>query len=153
MLSYNPDTGEVRRIFSRGKPCDLEAGTFQKSSGYICIQVGAKIYKAHRLVWLLHFGCWPSGELDHINGIKHDNRLQNLRDVSHPQNCANRVRPNANNTSGQMGVTHHRKTGKWHARIARLGESCHLGLFATPEEAGRAYLAALKQGAGHGISH
>lgn len=59
------------------------------SGGYVSIVHLGKGYKAHRLAWLLSFGEWPRDEMDHINGQRDDNRLCNLRAVSHKSNQAN----------------------------------------------------------------
>jgi len=58
--------------------------------GYLKFKVGQKIIKAHCIAWALHYGEWPKQEIDHINRVKNDNRIVNLRDVSHTENMRNR---------------------------------------------------------------
>ena len=85
-------------------------------------------YKAHRVVWAMHYGAWPVDQIDHINGNPSDNRIANLRDVSHKENMRNRKLPSTN-TSGHVGVCWHRKARKWHAQIQVGGVNKHLGEF------------------------
>lgn len=83
---------------------------------------------AHRVIWALMTGKWPIGDIDHINGIRSDNRWANLRDVPHAINARNR-KLGANNTSGVNGVHWHALRGKWNARIKVGGKTYSLGLF------------------------
>lgn len=138
-FSYDPDTGLFERICSSGR---AKAGYVPQpnSEGYIRIRLGKKMYAGHRLAWLWVHGNLPDGEIDHINGVKHDNRICNLRDVSHAINAANLVGPQANSTTGHLGVTRYKR--KWRAQISVSGKMRYIGLFATPEDAHRAYLAA-----------
>ena len=64
----------------------------------------SKIYPTHRLAWLMAYGVWPSGDIDHINGDRQDNRLCNLRDVSHSRNLFNRQAPSVGNKARLLGV-------------------------------------------------
>jgi hypothetical protein len=82
----------------------------------------------HRLVWLYHYGEWPTGQVDHINGDHHDNRIENLREATNAQNTQN-VR--------RRGVTFEtRKVARpWRARIMVNGRSISLGYYATEAEA------------------
>lgn len=82
---------------------------------------------AHRVAWAIAHDEWPDA-IDHINGIGVDNRLANLRNVNHAENMRNRRRP-SNNTSGAIGVSFHRPTQKWIARIKIDGRHVHLGIF------------------------
>lgn len=87
------------------------------------------------------YGRFPAGVIDHRNGVGTDNRLSNLRDVSHTENLRNQRLSRAN-TSGRMGVDFHRASGQWRARIIVDQCECHIGLFASYEEAARARAAA-----------
>lgn len=95
---------------------------------------------AHRVAWLLHFGFWPDQELDHINGIKDDNRISNLREVTHAENMQNRTKAMRSSSTGVLGVKPFRNG--YIARIQRFGKRQHLGVFKTIEEASSAYRAA-----------
>ena len=89
-------------------------------------------------------GTWPEKQLDHINGIRDDNRLVNLREATPAENQQNRAL-HPLNTSGHPGVTWNKKERKWHAKIAVANKRYHLGLFDTVEEAAAAYADAKKK--------
>lgn len=110
-----------------------EAGTLMKS-GYIQVMCDSKVIYAHRLIFLMHHGYLPK-EVDHINGKRNDNRIENLRESNRNQNMWNR-KINCNNTSGVKGV--HRHKGKWRAAICVDSKSKHIGVFDTIEEAKKA---------------
>lgn len=92
----------------------------------------------HRLAWFLHYGEWPTCQVDHINGDRHDNRISNLRLASSSENQRNRKRPK-NNTSGYKGVSWIEHYQMWQATIKFDGKNKYLGRFDTPEEASDAY--------------
>jgi hypothetical protein len=89
---------------------------------------------AHRAVWALSTGCWPTATIDHINGDRMDNRISNLRDVAHVQNCRNQPLSRIN-TTGFTGVHFDSARGKYAAHITVDGKTVHLGRFATLSEA------------------
>jgi hypothetical protein len=143
VLSYCPETGILtwrERVSKAVKQGDI-AGNF--SAKYVTIGYRGKIYKAHRLAWLLTHGEWPDGLIDHINGDKHDNRLHNLRVVDAAGNSQNVRKPNRRNKSGFIGVIFFQK--KWRASITVDRKTRWLGDFATPEEAHEAYLTAKRK--------
>ena len=88
--------------------------------------LGEKRY-AHRVIWAMVHGEWPD-HIDHINHNKSDNRISNLRSVTHQENHMNRS-IGKSNTSGHVGVVWHKKSNKWGAKIVVNGKSKHLGLF------------------------
>lgn len=109
--------------------------------GYLRIRLDGVTYRAHRLVWLWVHGEWPTGEIDHINGVRHDNGIENLRVVDRALNNQNLKRAQRNNrSSGLLGAYRHGK--KWQAQITFGGVSTTLGTFDTAEEAHAAYLEA-----------
>lgn len=129
--------GRLRRVDSAGrKPYPFRA----IGKGYLGFTHGGKVHYLHRLVWLYHHGSLPK-MIDHANGDKHDNRIENLRACSSAQNQYNSARK-ANNRSGVKGVVFYgaRPTSKpWHARIVRGGKTISLGYYATIEDAADAY--------------
>lgn len=146
-LSYDPLSGQFRWKVGRGKR--FKAGDLAgsvNSNGYIAICIDGHRHYAHRLAWFHCFGKWPEGNLqvDHINGIKSDNRLSNLRPVTPSQNKQNTHKPRRDNASGFAGVKFNKACGKFEANIRIPGQrnKKYLGLFQTPEEAHRAYMAA-----------
>lgn len=113
-----------------------------KTDKYIWISVDCRSYAAHKLVFLYHYGYIPK-EIDHINQIKTDNRIENLRPCTRSQNTGN-VGLRSTNTSGYRGIWFAKHCGKWRASIKKKGKSTHLGYFNTREEAAEAYDTAAK---------
>lgn len=114
--------------------------TCKDASGYIVCRINKQLYKAHRICWALYYDKWPTLELDHINGDVADNRIENLREVSHKENGRNQKKP-CNNTSGYCGVSLYRD-GRWRAYISVDGSFKHLGYFLDKKEAHQAVLTA-----------
>lgn len=103
------------------------------SHGYRIVMVGGKEYRAHRMAWFLTHGKWPEGDIDHINRVRDDNRLVNIRDVTRSENLRNR-RPHKEKPSKSPGVYCHSPTGRWYAKL-KLGirKYQYLGFYATKE--------------------
>lgn len=101
--------------------------------GYRVISINTKRYLVHRLVWLYVYGVWPK-IIDHINGIKTDNRLCNLRNVSHGENHKN-MKKAKNNTSGVTGVYFNKNRNLWCAQMKHNGVTYHIGSSKVFEEA------------------
>lgn len=166
LLRYERDTG---RLFWRERPVTLfsgsdYAGRAQRSPEWSAakwntrhagreafISVAAKGYRvgkingaklaAHRVIWALVHGDWPSHQIDHINGDKADNRITNLRLATASQNAHNRT-AYSTNRSGFKGVSWNKQCGRWQAGIKLDGRRRHLGYFATAEQAAAAYAGA-----------
>lgn len=96
------------------------------ADGYISGMIFRKMYRGHILAWALARGEWPAGHVDHINGNRADNRLENLRVVSVSQNARNTKR-RSTNTSGRVGVC--ASGNGWRAYIREGGKNIHLGCF------------------------
>lgn len=142
LMDYSPSTGVLTWKSTRGSRAiagDV-AGSFDKH-GYIQVGLDGRDYKGHRLAWLLHYGNWPNGEIDHINGNPRDNRIANLREATRSENTKN-VAMHRDNSSGFKGVSLHRETGKWDASIFSDGKKYFLGLYDTPQQAHAAYCGA-----------
>lgn len=141
-LHYDHETGVFTwrsRTSNRVKIGDI-AGAIDLN-GYRLIGVDGRLYKAHRLAWLYVYGRWPVKQIDHINGVRDDNRFANLREATSGENHQNITR-RSDNTSGFIGVTWHRQNMKWMAQIRVDGRYHYLGCFNTSEEANAAYLKA-----------
>ncbi|MEW4959716.1 HNH endonuclease, partial [Enterobacter cloacae subsp. cloacae] len=88
--------------------------------------------------WFYVHGYLPEQEVDHINRIRSDNRIENLRLATRSENAKNKEKSKAN-TSGFKGVSQQKKTGNWVAHIRLNGKNKHLGTFRSPERASIAY--------------
>lgn len=96
-----------------------KAGYVAKSDGYVRIMLRGSRYLAHRLVWFYVHGYWPN-EIDHVNRIKHDNRLENLREVTTSENHRNMPK-SPRNTSGITGVYYCQRDDLWVAECKKNG--------------------------------
>lgn len=142
-LSYDPSTGRFERVGPyKGKGLYVR----ETYKGYLKIQIMGERIFAHRLAWLLHHKRWPEEMIDHVNGDRSDNRIENLRSASAHQNAAN-SKIYSSNTTGFKGVSE-RRPGEFRARIQVNGKSLSLGTFPTPEKAHEAYEAAANQNFG-----
>lgn len=140
LIEYDKNTGifcwkKKRRGIKIGVPLGCDNGF-----GYLRITVLGQSHYAHRLAWLYVYGEWPKYEIDHINGIKNDNRIENLRDITPISNAQNKIFPKTNSKSQILGVSFHKKAKKWQAHICIYKQRKYLGLFKDIEEAHKAYL-------------
>ena len=139
-LDYNPDTGFlIWKVAKGNRKAGAKAGVIN-GKGYLTIQFNKTNYLAHRLVWVMHYGSEPIGQIDHINGEKTDNRICNLREVTNRQNQYNQRKPRSDNKSGYLGVSKY--GNRWMACIKVDGKTKHIGFFDTPELASEAYKSA-----------
>lgn len=148
LLVCEQDTGKLywksrpREEFTSDKAWAVRNGryagrmalTASTAKGYKIGRVDGEHIYAHRAIWALCHGEWPSGEIDHINGNPADNRLENLRVVSTVINARNKRMPD-NNTSGRVGVYWNREISKWVASITLNKKTKALGCFADFDEA------------------
>jgi hypothetical protein len=139
LFHYEPDTGNLVWRFDRraNKVAGKIAGCLN-NHGYFRIRIDGKAYSAHRIIWLYVYGAWPVNDIDHVNGLRHDNRICNLREATKAQNSQNQRKPQSHNTSGYLGVSAYR--GKWKATIKLSGNNLFIGYYNTPEEAYSEYL-------------
>lgn len=129
LLAYDPETGvflrnrDMKGGFRKGEI----AGSIKTDSGYMLIQFQGKQYRAHRLAWLYVYGSFPEGNIDHINRIKTDNRICNLRVVDQKINACN-SRLSKKSTSGMRGVTWAKHVNRWRAQANCGNKLVYLGL-------------------------
>jgi HNH endonuclease len=102
-FDYEPQSGWLTR---NGKL----VGTLDKD-GYLVVTFEGKQYRVSRIAWLLYYGSWPLGIVDHKNRVRTDNKIHNLRDITNAENSRNR------SDSNVLGVTWHRLAGKWRVRF------------------------------------
>ena len=134
LLQYEPCTGKlIWRERQVNNPRDRAFNTRNAGKtvyeephrGYGRIALLGKRYKSHRLAWALHHGEWPKDQIDHINGVRNDNRIENLRVVTQTENSRNMQIP-SNNTSGVIGVSWDKFNRCWEAHIIVAGKKIRL---------------------------
>ena len=143
VLHYDSDTGKFTWLITRQRSRKYKAGDtaeYLRACGYCYITVLGREYLAHRLAWFYVNKEWPLNEIDHFNGCRTDNRLSNLREATHAENCQNIKRANRRSSSGVLGVFPKRR--KWKASIAVNGKTIPLGIYETKESASEAYISA-----------
>ena len=141
LFNYCADTGIFTRKIAVGRHGRHKKGTLagtKSRSGYRVISINSRRYMAHKLAWLYVYGELPKNDIDHINRIKHDNRISNLRLASRSQNMQN-VAKHKHNSSGQKGVSWMPSRNKWRAYINYNYKQLHIGTFDTFEDAVAAY--------------
>jgi hypothetical protein len=154
LLNYDPHTGKFywkwrpEDEFSHPKYVIIWNGRFAGKEagrvvdqGYRVIMHNGKPYRAHRLVFLLHFGEMPN-KVDHINGDRLDNRLANLREADDVQNSHN-TQKSKRNSSGYKGVSYNKRRRKYTASISCRRKQYHVGYYPTAEDA--AFAVAVKR--------
>lgn len=160
LLRYEPDTGKLFWLPRSAMPgvsagsakafnsrfAGREALTSTCGNGYIQGTIlGVKVL-GHRVIWAVVHGAWPSHEIDHINGNRADNRLQNLREVNRAENCRN-LALRSDNKTGYIGIRWAK--GAFQASITLNGKPVHLGRFNSIDEAVRVRCAAQAQAGYH----
>lgn len=153
LLSYDADTGiltwlarPVEMFKDGGNGAEHNAARWNgmyagkpalqspHKDGYCHGHIFGKLFLAHRVIWAIVHGEWPTNHIDHISGVRNDNRIENMRDVTRQENGRNVAKPTCN-TSGVIGVYWHKATGKWTAAICVNRKLKHIGLFASFDDA------------------
>jgi hypothetical protein len=154
ILSYDPDSGKLfwkergPHTFStsggrsithaaslwNSRHAGKEAMTAVSKQGYRVGNINSSLYRAHRIAWALHYGEDPENQIDHINGIRTDNRIENLRVVTNKENSWNQ-KLRSTNKSGYNGVSWCKMMNKWVARATVNGVEHKIGYFSDPKDA------------------
>lgn len=134
LLHYNQSTGVFTWMESKGTAKKGSIAGTVSGQGYVNIKLCGRLYKAHRLAWLLEFGVIPEGPLDHINGTRNDNRVSNLRLATLSENQHNQGL-RSDNKSGIKGVSWDGKSKFWRAQIKANGRLIRVGSFDNLDEA------------------
>jgi len=138
LLEYSVQhRGLVWRVTRAKAKAGALAGRPDKD-GYLIIGIDGRRYKAHRVVYLMHNGEFPHGDVDHIDCDKQNNLIGNLRVADPSQNRCN-VRRQVINSTGFKGVHFNKRAGKYRSIIKFKGETRFLGYFDQPEDAHAAY--------------
>jgi len=137
MFLYNPKTGKFRTKPRKYAHLYKPSAGYLNPNGYMMCTINRKTYRMHRLAWLYVHGELPANGLDHINGIKHDNRIANLRPADQAENGQNR--------RGVVGASMNKQNKRWRAVIVVNGKRIYLGSFATKEDAHTAYVKAKRE--------
>jgi hypothetical protein len=134
LMDYDPHTGVLMwRKRRRVVRC--------VTHGYLVVRLDGRLYRAHRVIWLIMTGKWPTRQIDHRDMDRANNRWENLREATNGQNQANR-RAYANSRSGVKGVSWDKEKEKWRASIGVGGKVILIGRYDTIAEAKMAYDAA-----------
>lgn len=152
LFDYDPLTGVVthRTQKVKAKVGDRAGSSSKSESRYLRI-FGKKVLE-HRIIWLYVYGELPQGEIDHINHDRGDNRLVNLREVSHKTNMQNKPKY-SNNHTGMSGVSIDKRCGKYRAYLNIGGKPKGLGYFTKYEDAVAARMVALDTVEGYHANH
>lgn len=138
LFDYDPDTGIFKRRSGHGRK-NSKSGMVGHlaSNGYIQMYVDGVNTRAHRLAWLYVYGVHPSGAIDHINGDRSDNRIDNLREATSVINSQNMTLKPERNKHFATGV--YECKGKFRAEIMANNTRYQLGIYDSPTEAAAAY--------------
>ncbi len=129
VLHYDQETGIFTWKVSTSRRVKVgDVAGSQNGGGYLNIKLQSRLYQAHRLAWLYTSGVWPKDQLDHVNRVRTDNRVSNLREVTNKQNQQNAGK-RSDNASGHAGVSWNRRRSKWIAHITHNQKHIHLGYF------------------------
>jgi HNH endonuclease/AP2 domain/Putative oxidoreductase C terminal domain len=141
-FSYDEHSGVLTWLISTGKAKVGKQAGYLNRTGYLIIRLNGAQISAHRLAWLIKTGRQPKISIDHIDGVKTNNRWSNLREATWSQQNVNKPTLRTN-TSTAKGVNKHQ--GKWQARIGIGKQRIYLGVFDRIEDAAAAYDAAAKR--------
>jgi hypothetical protein len=133
LFEYYPNGCLVRKIqtSNRNKVGNIVGSN--NGNGYLRLSIQSKHYYLHQIIFLWHKGYIPK-EIDHKNGIRSDNRIENLREATHLQNGKN-LTLRKSNLVGINGVRHDLERNKWASSIVVDGIKKYLGRFDNLDDA------------------
>lgn len=146
LFRYDPDTGDFLRLITTSH--NAKEGTIAgcNSRGYLVFSIDGSLNFAHRMAWLYMTGELPLNHVDHINGVKSDNRFSNLRDVTNAINTQNtRTARPCNASTKLLGATVDKRRGTFRSQIKINGKNIFLGDHSTAEKAHAAYIEAKRK--------
>ena len=120
-VGYDPETGEMWWIVRKPRVKVGAVITRTGGHGYRQVKINGKTYLQHRLAWKMVFGYWPKEQIDHKNGDKQDNRIENLRDVSQTANLRNQDLSKTRSNTGVRGVLYRKNRNSYVAYIGNYG--------------------------------
>lgn len=143
IFSYDADIGRFRWKTNRprGVMAGDIAGSFNPATGYRRVSLDGVRHWEHRLIWVFHNGDIGKAEIDHIDGDRTNNKIENLRLSDRSTNLQNQS-ATRKSRSGLLGVSWNKSGRKWRAVICLNQRRIYLGLYSTPQEAHQAYLTA-----------
>jgi hypothetical protein len=131
LSAFDYQDGQLIRKIGRINEIGSIAGCVHKGTGYVHIKIKAKAFKAHRLIFLYHYGYFPEF-VDHIDGNKQNNRIENLREASKQENSQNQ-KVRWTNSSGVKGVSWHKVNKKWKVALCKNYRSYYFGTYEDKE--------------------
>jgi hypothetical protein len=131
LSAFDYQDGQLIRKIGRINEVGSIAGCVHKGTGYIHIKINAKAFKAHRLIFLYHYGYFPEF-VDHIDGNKQNNRIENLREANKQENSQNQ-KVRWTNSSGVKGVSWHKVNKKWKVALCKNYRSYYFGTYEDKE--------------------
>ena len=146
VVHYDPVTGVFTWLQKRGRQAaGSVAGSAKGTGGYVRIMVDGTLFLGHRLAMFYMEGRMPKNAVDHMNGVRTDNRYANLRHATTSINNQNRRTAKERNATGYLGVTQDKRDGRYYASIFVDGVKRGLGGFATAKQAHEAYVEAKRR--------
>ncbi|MCD8514634.1 MAG: HNH endonuclease [Burkholderiaceae bacterium] len=140
LFDYDDEAGVLYWKVSYGKAFKGNRAGYVNASGYMTVGLIGEKFRVHRIVWAVVHGAWPKHVIDHIDGNKLNNRIENLRSVSASVNMQNIRKPTKANTSGYLGVYWSQRRGGWMASLSTAGKQTRWGPYKTAERASEKYL-------------
>jgi hypothetical protein len=134
LSAFDYQDGNLIRKTGRVNEIGQVAGCLHKGKGYIHVKIKAKCFKAHRLIFLYHHGYLPEC-VDHIDGDKTNNKIENLRAATKEENCRNQ-KIRSTNKSGYKGVKWVEHCKKWQVEVCKNYKQLRFGMYEDLELAG-----------------